>query len=312
MGTGADEWGDRGQNEAAPTPTGGRRARSRRPVASDGPRGRSRAGVAQRVRDRHHAGHGRRPRRAVGGERRRHRDGRAGDVRRGGPRRRQRRRLRPSPATGDRLWEQLVAPQSPMIMGQPVADGPRVVLGYGFGNLGGRWTTEVRDAGTGATVSSPGGGLVDGLRGRTLLTRLFASGRAPRSSPRSGSPTSTSRARGGAPTSRSSRAARPAARSRSARTGRVPGRPRPQPARGRHDQRDPGLRRRRPAGQLPAARPPGLRVPGVERPAARDHRHVACARPRRVTAVRRHRRPRCTPSKPTPGPSCGPRRSTPT
>jgi len=81
-----------------------------------------------------------------------------------------------SPATGDRLWEQLVVPESPMIMGQPVADGPRVVLGYGFGNLGGRWTTEVRDAQTGAIVSSVGGGLVDGLRGRTLLTRLFAFG----------------------------------------------------------------------------------------------------------------------------------------
>src|SRR5918995_1787315 len=44
------------------------------------------------------------------------------------------------------------------------------------GDLGGRWTTELRDAQTGATVSSVGGGLVDGLRGRTLLTRLFAFG----------------------------------------------------------------------------------------------------------------------------------------
>ena len=48
--------------------------------------------------------------------------------------------------TGARLWTQPVPPTAPFVVGPVVADGDRVVLGYGFGNLGGNWITSVRDA----------------------------------------------------------------------------------------------------------------------------------------------------------------------
>lgn len=56
-------------------------------------------------------------------------------------------------------------------MGQAVADGDRVLVGHGFPNLGGNWVTEAVDAATGAPLAEVGAGLVDGLRGSTLLTR---------------------------------------------------------------------------------------------------------------------------------------------
>lgn len=80
--------------------------------------------------------------------------------------------------TGERLWSQPVDPTAPFTVGPVVADNDRVVLGYGFGNLGGHWTTSIRDAATGAelggSVRSPG--LVDGLDGNLLLTRAIAFG----------------------------------------------------------------------------------------------------------------------------------------
>ena len=47
----------------------------------------------------------------------------------------------------------------------------RVLVGHGFPNLGGNWVTEAVDAATGAPLAEVGAGLVDGLRGCTLLTR---------------------------------------------------------------------------------------------------------------------------------------------
>jgi outer membrane protein assembly factor BamB len=77
--------------------------------------------------------------------------------------------------TGARLWTQPVPPTAPFVVGPVVADGDRVVLGYGFGNLGGNWITSVRDAATGTDLGSAGvrNGLVDGLEGGILLTHAF-------------------------------------------------------------------------------------------------------------------------------------------
>ena len=79
--------------------------------------------------------------------------------------------------TGDRLWLRPAEPEgTPTSMGQPVADGARVLVGNGFGNLGGQWSTIWVDAATGATLSNPARGLVAGLRGQTLLTNSFVFG----------------------------------------------------------------------------------------------------------------------------------------
>jgi outer membrane protein assembly factor BamB len=80
--------------------------------------------------------------------------------------------------TGARLWTQPVPSTAPFIVGPVVADGDRVVLGYGFGNLGGHWTTSVRDAATGAELGGSVlmAGLVDGLEDNILLTRAIAFG----------------------------------------------------------------------------------------------------------------------------------------
>jgi outer membrane protein assembly factor BamB len=77
--------------------------------------------------------------------------------------------------TGTRLWAQPVPPTAPFVVGPVVASGDRVVLGYGFGNLGGNWITSFRDAATGTDLGSAGltPGLVDGLEGDFLLTHSF-------------------------------------------------------------------------------------------------------------------------------------------
>jgi outer membrane protein assembly factor BamB len=77
-----------------------------------------------------------------------------------------------SKSTGARLWQKVTDAPSPVgVMGQAVADGDRVLVGHGFPNLGGNWVTEAVDAATGAPLAEVGAGLVDGLRGSTLLTR---------------------------------------------------------------------------------------------------------------------------------------------
>jgi PQQ-like domain len=80
--------------------------------------------------------------------------------------------------TGARLWTTPVPPSAPFVLGPVVADGDRVALGFGFGNLGGHWTTTFEDAATGADLGSNGAGqgLVDGLRGNILLTRSVGFG----------------------------------------------------------------------------------------------------------------------------------------
>ena len=80
-------------------------------------------------------------------------------------------------STGARLWvKPNPNPGLPFDMGQPVADGARLLVGSGFGNLGGHWNTEWVDAATGATLSTPAGGLVDGLRGSTVLLDSYGFG----------------------------------------------------------------------------------------------------------------------------------------
>ncbi|HEY7071927.1 MAG TPA: PQQ-binding-like beta-propeller repeat protein [Acidimicrobiales bacterium] len=80
------------------------------------------------------------------------------------------------PGTGGRLW----SVPNPVVgigtIGPVVADGEQVVLGYGFGNLGGHWTTAILDAGTGASLGTGHPGLVDGLAGSVLLTHSYAFG----------------------------------------------------------------------------------------------------------------------------------------
>jgi hypothetical protein len=80
-------------------------------------------------------------------------------------------------STGTRLWvKPNPNPGLPFDMGQPIADGSRLLVGSGFGNLGGHWSTEWVDAATGATLATPAGGLVDGLRGSTVLLDSYGFG----------------------------------------------------------------------------------------------------------------------------------------
>jgi outer membrane protein assembly factor BamB len=85
-----------------------------------------------------------------------------------------------APGDGARLWAQPVDPPGIATIGPAVIDGNRVVVGFGFGNLGGHWTTTALDTATGADLGTLGPaanqGLVDGLRGTTLLTRSIAFG----------------------------------------------------------------------------------------------------------------------------------------
>jgi hypothetical protein len=79
---------------------------------------------------------------------------------------------------GAPMWTKSVPDSGALVdMGQAFAtDGRRLVVGSGFGNLGGHWTTEVLDAATGATLSTPAHGLVDGLRGSTVLLDSYGFG----------------------------------------------------------------------------------------------------------------------------------------
>jgi outer membrane protein assembly factor BamB len=80
-------------------------------------------------------------------------------------------------STGVPLWVKPAAPEgAPVVMGQAFADGRRLLVGYGFGNLGGHWTTDWVDAATGATQSTPANGLVDALRGSTALLVSYGFG----------------------------------------------------------------------------------------------------------------------------------------
>jgi hypothetical protein len=82
-------------------------------------------------------------------------------------------------ATGTFMWDKVALGGGDPVgaMGPAVADGRRLLVGHGFGNLGGNWTTEWVDAATGATQSTPGPwGLVDGLRGSTALTSAYSFG----------------------------------------------------------------------------------------------------------------------------------------
>jgi len=83
-----------------------------------------------------------------------------------------------APADGARLWAEAVA--FPTAIGPEVVDGTRVIVGSGFGNLGGHWSTGARDTATGADLGTLGPaanqGLVDGVRGTELLTRAAAFG----------------------------------------------------------------------------------------------------------------------------------------
>jgi hypothetical protein len=80
-------------------------------------------------------------------------------------------------ATGARRWIKPAGPEgAPVSMGQPFADGRRLLVGHGFPNLGGNWDTIWVDAATGATQSTVGGGLVAGLRSPTFLLDSFGFG----------------------------------------------------------------------------------------------------------------------------------------
>jgi outer membrane protein assembly factor BamB len=80
--------------------------------------------------------------------------------------------------TGVPLWTKPAAGAGNPVqtMGPAAADGRRLLVGHGYPNLGGHWTTEWVDAATGQTQSTAGSGLVDGLRGSTALLSGYAFG----------------------------------------------------------------------------------------------------------------------------------------
>jgi outer membrane protein assembly factor BamB len=81
-------------------------------------------------------------------------------------------------ATGARLWKHTRPnPGIPVSLGQPVADGDRLLVGSGIPNLGGSYTTEWLDGATGDALGiSTGAGLADSLRGSMVALRFIGFG----------------------------------------------------------------------------------------------------------------------------------------
>jgi len=80
---------------------------------------------------------------------------------------------------GGRMWKDEVPPdQAPFLSASPpITDGDRVLLGRGFGNLGGSWTSEWLDAATGSSLAGPSYyGLADSLRGSKVALRSYSFG----------------------------------------------------------------------------------------------------------------------------------------
>jgi outer membrane protein assembly factor BamB len=84
-----------------------------------------------------------------------------------------------APPDGAERWT--FDPEVPAPVGQmsdPIWEGGRVFVGYGFPNLGGNWEGSALDGGTGEPVLDLGGGVYDALRGSSLaeLWAGFGSG----------------------------------------------------------------------------------------------------------------------------------------
>lgn len=84
-------------------------------------------------------------------------------------------------ATGAELWVKEIPADYPpevSIMGNSVVEGSnRLIVGYGYGNLGGNWGGELVDAARGDSLgTAPASGFVDGVRGNTVLSRTWGFG----------------------------------------------------------------------------------------------------------------------------------------
>lgn len=80
--------------------------------------------------------------------------------------------------TGAREWKHTRGPDGvPLSIATGIAQGDRLLVGSGRGNLGGFWDADWLDAATGQIESEPGGaGLADGVRGSTIVFRRIAFG----------------------------------------------------------------------------------------------------------------------------------------
>jgi outer membrane protein assembly factor BamB len=84
-------------------------------------------------------------------------------------------------ASGAEAWTWSLPPDVPDFsgVGEPLVVGGRVLIGYGFGNLGGHWFGTAVDPATGATVAGPvASGLLQTARGPIVggMTASFGSG----------------------------------------------------------------------------------------------------------------------------------------
>jgi outer membrane protein assembly factor BamB len=71
---------------------------------------------------------------------------------------------------GGELWSFDGTTPVPTLMSDPIWWDGQVFVGYGYGNLGGSWEARSFDADTGEAVRELGGGLVDSLRGRSMVS----------------------------------------------------------------------------------------------------------------------------------------------
>ena len=79
-------------------------------------------------------------------------------------------------ADGAARWTFDGTQPAPTVMSDPIHRDGEVLVGYGFGNLGGNWQGRALDPRTGAELRSVGGGLIDGLRGSRMATSSFSFG----------------------------------------------------------------------------------------------------------------------------------------
>jgi outer membrane protein assembly factor BamB len=81
-----------------------------------------------------------------------------------------------APADGAARWTFDGTQPAPTFMSDPVHREGEVLVGYGFGNLGGNWQRRALDARTGEVLRDLGGGLVDGVRGSRVAGSTFSFG----------------------------------------------------------------------------------------------------------------------------------------
>lgn len=81
-----------------------------------------------------------------------------------------------APADGAERWTYDGTQPAPTRMSDPIHRDGEVLVGHGFGNVGGNWQARALDARTGEVTRDVGRGLVEGVRGTTMALSSYGHG----------------------------------------------------------------------------------------------------------------------------------------